>query len=105
MKNKRGFTLVEALVIAVIVGILAAVAIPTYTGYVQSQRREAVNSLAQTAAAAADVFNRKTGGPPTDVKQLNLRYDASKHKITIADPNITVAETRENGFDTTVAFR
>lgn len=62
--TKHGFTLVEALVVAVIMGTLAAVAIPTYTGYIRSQRIEVVKNLASAAAVAANVIYRRTGAVP-----------------------------------------
>jgi len=52
MRNPKGFTLIEAIITAVIIAILATVAIPLYTGYVAGARQDTVNNLAQTAAAA-----------------------------------------------------
>ena len=37
-KNKRGFTLVEIIVVLVILAILAAVAVPTALGYVDDAK-------------------------------------------------------------------
>ena len=39
-KNKRGFTLVEIIVVLVRLAILAAVAVPTALGYVDEKKRE-----------------------------------------------------------------
>lgn len=49
-KNQKGFTLVEVIVVAVIVAVLAAVAIPLYMGYIRDSR---VNVCQNTAASIA----------------------------------------------------
>jgi len=102
-KNQFGFTLVEVIVVSVIVAVLAAVAIPTYTNYINGAKQNAVNNLAQTAAASANSFYRRTGADPT-VNQLNLFYDQNKYSVTIANPNVTVTETNTS-FTSTVAYR
>ena len=50
LEKNRGFTLLELLVVIAIVGILAAVGIPAYSGYVSDARdKEAQNSLQSIA--------------------------------------------------------
>ena len=50
IKNNKGFTLLELMVVIAIIGILSAVGIPAYTGYVADARdKEAQNSLQSIA--------------------------------------------------------
>jgi prepilin-type N-terminal cleavage/methylation domain-containing protein len=52
LRNNKGFTLVEVIVVAVIVLILAAVAIPLYNGYIRDSRASTASSVAGTIASA-----------------------------------------------------
>jgi len=44
-RGQRGFTLVEMMVVIIIVGILAAVAVPLYTGYVEKSKITEATSI------------------------------------------------------------
>ena len=58
-RNQTGFTLVELMITVAIVGILAAVAVPTYNDYVMKGRRtEARAALTQCAQAMERFFTQ-----------------------------------------------
>lgn len=55
--NRKGLTLMEVMVTLVIVGILAAIAIPSYTGYVTRTRRaDAITALETVALYQEKAF-------------------------------------------------
>ena len=70
-KNNRmleGFTLVEILIVVVIIGILATVAIPTYFKYVERGYASDAKVQIKNILQNAELYRQETGQWPTDVE-------------------------------------
>ena len=62
MDNRRGFTLIELMIVVVIIGILAVFVIPVFSGMIARSKEAAVKSNAHTIQLAAEDFAVQNDG-------------------------------------------
>lgn len=70
MKNERGFTIVELLIVIVIIGILAAIIIIAYNGITQRASEAAAKENAAGVQKVAEAYNADTNATPTGYPTL-----------------------------------
>ena len=57
MKKKKGFTLIELMAVIAIIAILAAVLVPTVSGYITRSKKTAIIIQVGNAVGAMETFN------------------------------------------------
>ncbi len=91
MKKEKGFTLIELLIVILIVGVLAAVAIPVYSSYMQRARRADAKTALEQLRAAQEVFRAENGAYTSNFALLNSNWGGPP--ATVGLYNITMVAT------------
>ncbi|WP_428074311.1 type IV pilin protein [Candidatus Avelusimicrobium aviculae] len=74
MKELGGFTLIELLVVVLIIGILAAVAVPQYEKAVWKSRAANMKVMLKGLVDAQEVYRLANGSYATDLQDLDLGF-------------------------------
>lgn len=102
-KDDRGFTLIELMVVVIIIAVLAAIAIPLYTGYIKNARTsEGTARLGSIMTAAKAYYQRYNMWPDDGDNGFYGDFTDSKHfeySISSGEHGTAAYTLRADGLD------
>jgi type IV pilus assembly protein PilE len=99
MKNSKGFTLIELMIVIVVLGVIAAIAYPSFIDQIKKARRSDAKQALMDVAAKLEVFYQDNKGYPTAASMVNLGFAAAT--FTSLEGHYTIGF---NGVPTATAY-
>ena len=82
-KIQEGFTLVEILIVVVIIGILATVAIPTYFSYVEKAYASDAKTQIKNILMNSEIYRQTEGEYPSTIDDMKNGYLDIKKSVEL----------------------
>ena len=104
-KKRRGFMLLELIIVIAIVGILAAVAIPNLVGMTDEAKVAKIQADLSTIGTAVEIYYVKEGTYPVNGELSTLANDGAYLKKLPDPPSGAGAYTLGNKGEVTCTFK
>lgn len=99
----RGFTLIELLVVVVIIGILAAIAYPAFTSYVQRSRRADAVAVLSAVVQAQERYRANQSAYASTLTDLAINASAITSHYTVTITGVGATPSLATGYAATAS--
>ena len=85
-RTRKGFTLIEIIMVMVIIGLLAAILVPNFFSFREDANKESVKSTLITLSDVSEMYFIKEGQYPADMNVLTSSGEKRLDKDPCGNP-------------------